>query len=133
MKLKTFLFVLTLLFGAKLSAQDQISLTDVEKVKDHLELSEDQYTFIKKTVDKINSILSEDKKILAGLKERFKNGDEPGFFEKIKVKRGRDNRADQIEELLEEIEDQLNDAQKNKFENIAKPTLKPLSKKELTE
>ncbi len=133
MKLKTFLFVLALLFGAKLSAQDQISLTDVDKIKDHLELSEDQYTFIKKTVDKINSVLSEDKKILTGLKERFKNGDEPGFFEKIKVKRGRDKRTNQIEELLDEIKDQLNDVQQNKFENVAKPILKPLSKKELTE
>lgn len=133
MKLKTILFILVLLFGIRLPAQEQINLTDVEKIKDHLELSEEQYTFVKKTVDKINSILDEDKKILGGLKERFKNGDEPGFFEKIKVKRGRDKRADQIEELLEEIEEKLNDVQKSKYKNVAKPYLKPLSKKELTE
>ena len=42
-------------------------------------------------IEQIKRILDEDKKIIAELKERVKSGDEPGFFEKIGVKRGRDS------------------------------------------
>ena len=68
---------------------------------------------------------------MGNLKERVKSGDEPGFFEKIGVKRGRDSRAGDIEDLIEEIEDKLNDEQKIKFKNIDKPELKSLEKKEI--
>ena len=101
-------------------------------MKEYLALSDKQYKTINAPLGQIKGILEEDKKIISELKERFKNGDEPGFFEKIKVKRGRDNRVDKIEDLLEEIEDQLNDEQKIKYKNIKKPVLKSLNKKELT-
>lgn len=57
-------------------------------------------------------ILEYDKKILADLKEQFNSGDEPGFFEKIGVKRGRDSRSGDIEDLIDDIEEKLNDEQK---------------------
>ena len=82
-------------------------------------------------IEQIKWILDEDRNIIAEIKERVNNGDEPGFFEKIGVKRGRDSRKGDIEDLIEEIEDQLNDQQKNKFKTIEKPGLKSLEKKEI--
>lgn len=133
MNTKIFLFSILFAFATLLSAQENISLTEIEKVKEYLSLNDVQYNAIKNIVKEIETIIEEDKKIITGLKDRVKNDDEPGLFEKIKVKRGHDKRADQIEELLEEIEDQLTGAQKDKYKNVAKPYLKPLSKKELTE
>ncbi len=131
MNTKMFLLSIFLMLTSFLSAQDKISLTEVDKVKEYLSLNDAQYNSINKSVKEIESILLEDKNIINGLKERVKNGDEPGFFEKIKVKRGRDSRAGDIEDLIENIEDQLNDQQKNKFKNIIKPGLKSLEKKEI--
>jgi len=113
------------------AAQDKVSLFEIDKVNQLLELSTDQFKIIEIDVDKIKSILEEDKKILSNLRERFKNDDKPGFFEKIGVKRGRDKRIDKIEDLLEEIEDKLNEKQKILFSQIEKPKLNSLSKKEL--
>jgi hypothetical protein len=104
---------------------------ETETVRNYLTLTEDQYKTINPIIEKIKWILDEDKKIISELKERVKNGDEPGFFEKIGVKRGRDGRRGDIEDLIEEIEDQLNDQQKSKFKGIEKPELKSLEKKEI--
>ena len=131
MKIKFLIIVLSLIVAKTISAQSQISLLETEAVKDYLTLSEDQYKTINPMIEQIKMILDEDKKIIAELKERVKSGDEPGFFEKIGVKRGRDSRKGDIEDLIEEIEDQLNDQQKNKFKNIEKPELKSLEKKEI--
>lgn len=132
MKIKFLITFLGLIIISAITAQDQVSLLEIDKVKEYLALSDKQYKTINAPLGQIKGILEEDKKIISELKERFKNGDEPGFFEKIKVKRGRDNRVDKIEDLLEEIEDQLNDEQKIKYKNIKKPVLKSLNKKELT-
>jgi hypothetical protein len=131
MRNKLIAFVLVMVLANLTFSQNKVSLLDTEKIKDYLTLSEDQYKTINPMIEQIKWILDEDKKIIAELKERVKNGDEPGFFEKIGVKRGRDSRADDIEDLIEEIEDQLNDQQKNKFKNIEKPELKALDKKEI--
>ncbi len=131
MNTKMFLLSIFLMLTSFLSAQDKISLTEVDKVKEYLSLNINQYNSIKNIVKEIDSVLEEDKKIISGLKERVKNDDEPGFFEKIKVKRGRDSRVSKIEDLIEKIEDQLNEQQKNKFKNIEKPELRPLEKKEI--
>ncbi|MBZ0199723.1 MAG: hypothetical protein K8H86_07645 [Ignavibacteriaceae bacterium] len=131
MKLKQIAFALFFLFVPLMSAQNKVSLTNLEKTKEYLSLSEKQYELVKQNVKKINAILEEDKKIIAELKKRVENDDEPGFFEKISVKRGRDGRASDIEDLLEEIEDKLTDEQKVKFEKIEKPELKGLSKEEI--
>lgn len=128
---KTFLISILLVITTLLYAQEKISLTEVEKVREYLSLNESQYKSIKHIVNEIETVLEEDKKIIEQLKERIKNGDEPGFFEKIGVKRGRDGRSGEIEDLIDEIEDQLNDQQKNKFKNIEKPELKSLEKKEI--
>jgi len=114
-------------------AQNQISLLEIAKVKEYLTLSADQTKNINPAIEKIKVILEQDKKIISKLRARFKNGDEPGFFEKINVKRARDSRVDQVEELLKDIEHLLNDDQKIKYKNIEKPALKSLNKKELTE
>jgi hypothetical protein len=82
-------------------------------------------------IEQINKILEEDKNIISELKKRFDSGDEPGFFEKISVKRGRDRRAGDIEDLIEDIEDELIDEQIIKYKEIEKPKLKSLSKAEL--
>ncbi len=127
--------IIAVIFGIVLlipiSAQNQISLLDTEKVKDYLTLSSQQSQKINPKIEQIKNILEEDKKILTDLKERFNSGDEPGFFEKIGVKRGRDSRASYIEDLIEEIEDQLNSEQKIQFKEINKPKLYSLSKEEL--
>lgn len=120
MKIKFLIIVLSLIVVGIISAQDQISLLEKEKVKDYLTLSEVQIKSINPMIDQIKSILDEDKKIIAKIKQRVENDDEPGFFEKIGVKRGRDSRAGDIEDLIEEIEDQLNHQQKIKFKNIDK-------------
>lgn len=131
MKVKLFAIILFLIVATTLNAQNQVSLLEIDKVEEYLMPTPDQFKVIKIKVDQIKGILEEDKKIITGLRERFKNGDEPDFFEKIKVKRGRDNRVDKIEDLLEEIEDQLNDQQKIKYKNIEKPKLKGLKKEEI--
>lgn len=131
MNLKFIIILLSLIVVGIISAQNHISLLEKEKVKDYLTLSEVQIKSINPKIDQIKSILEEDKKIIAEIKQRVENDDEPGFFEKISVKRGRDSRVDDIEDLIEEIEDQLNDQQKNKFKNIEKPELKSLEKKEI--
>ncbi|MFA7421756.1 MAG: hypothetical protein WCZ90_18885 [Melioribacteraceae bacterium] len=133
MKIKFLVIILGLIFISTITAQDQISLLEMDKVQEYLMLNANQHKTINVKVEQIEKILEQDKETIATLKARFKSGDEPGFFEKIKVKRGRDNRVDKIEDLLEEIEDQLNDQQKIKYKNIGKPLLKSLNKKELTE
>lgn len=133
MQMKSIIIAASFLFVSIVLGQNQVSLTDLEKTKEYLALTDNQFIIVKQKVDKINSILDEDKKIIEGLKKRFKNGDEPGFFEKIRVKRGRDSRIDKIEELLDEIESELNAEQKIKYKNLKKPELKSLSKKEIME
>jgi hypothetical protein len=133
MKIKFLVIILGLIFVSKITAQDQVSLLEMDKVKEYLTLNADQYKTINAKVVKIKEILEEDKKIIGALKVRFKNGDEPGFFEKIRVKRARDSRVDKINDLLDDIKNQLNDDQIIKFENTKKPQLKALNKKELTE
>ncbi len=104
---------------------------DTEKVNDYLSLSTQQTSKINPMIEQIKNILEEDKKIIAEIKERVKNDDEPGFFEKIGVKRGHDNRSSKIEDLIDDIEDQLTDQQKTKFDNIEKPELKALKKEDV--
>ena len=133
MKIKYLVIILGLIIVSTITAQDQVSLLEMDKVKEHLMLNADQYKTINAKVWQIKEILEEDKKIIAALKTRFKSGDEPGFFEKIKVKRARDSRVNKIDDLLDDIENQLNDQQKIKYKNIEKPVLKSLNKKELTE
>lgn len=133
MKTKIIVIILSLIAMVTITAQSQISLLEMDKIKEHLTLNADQYKTINAIVEQIKIVLEEDKKIISKLRERFKTGDEPGFFEKISVKRARDKRSGQIEELLEDIVACLNDSQKIKYKNIEKPALKALSKKELTE
>ncbi|MDP2365378.1 MAG: hypothetical protein Q8M94_16610 [Ignavibacteria bacterium] len=131
MKIKMIAVIIGLIFAISVYTQSKISLLETEKVKDYLLLSTQQSEKINPMIEQINNILEEDKKIITDLKERFNSGDEPGFFEKIGVKRGRDSRASDIEDLIEDIEDQLNEQQKIKFKNIEKPELKSLDKKEI--
>lgn len=131
MNTKIFLVSILLTVTTLLSAQDKISLTEVEKVREYLSLNDSQYNSIKKYVTEIESILDEDKRIIEDLKKRVMNDDEPGFFEKIKVKRGRDDRVSKIKDLKKKIERQLNDEQKEKYKNIIKPDLQGLSKEEI--
>lgn len=131
MKNKSVALIVVILFASLSYAQNKISLLDTEKVNEYLELTQEQTKIINPKIEQIKKILEDDRRIISAIKERVKNDDEPGFFEKIKVKRGRDNRVDKIEDLLEEIEDQLNDQQKIKYKNIEKPKLKGLKKEEI--
>lgn len=133
MKVKLFVIILGLISATTITAQNQVLLLEMDKVKEHLTLTADQFNTISTMVEQIKGILEEDKKIITGLRERFKNGDEPGFFEKIKVKLARDSRVSKINDILDNIKNQLNDEQRTKYKNIEKPALKSLSKKELTE
>ncbi|HMN25225.1 MAG TPA: hypothetical protein PKE38_12020 [Ignavibacteriaceae bacterium] len=131
MKNKIIAFILVLILVNLGFPQNKISLLDTEKVNEYLELTPKQIKIINPKIEQIKTILEEDKKIISEIKERVKNDDEPGFFEKIGVKRGHDKRASQIENLIDEIEDHLNDQQKIEFKNIEKPKLKPLKKEEI--
>lgn len=133
MKIKLLVIILGLIIVSKITAQDQVSILELDKVKEYLMLNADQYKVINAKVVQIKEILEEDKKTIADLKARFKSGDEPGFFEKIRVKNGRDRRINKINDLLEDIDNKLNDEQKEKYKSIKKPELKTLSKKELSE
>jgi len=127
--------IIAIIFGIVLlipiSAQNQISLLDTERVNDYLSLSSQQISKINPMIEQIKNILEEDIKIIAEIKERVKNDDEPGFFEKIGVKRGHDKRSSKIEDLTDDIEDQLTDQQKTKFNDIEKPELKELKKEDV--
>lgn len=131
MRNKIIAFILVLILVNLGFPQNKISLLDTEKVNEYLELTPKQIKIINPKIEQIKTILEEDKKIISEIKERVKNDDEPGFFEKIGVKRGHDKRASQIENLIDEIEDHLNDQQKIEFKNIEKPKLKPLKKEEI--
>lgn len=131
MRNKIIAFILVIIFTGLGFAQNKISLLETEKANAYLELTQGQIKVISPKVDQIKKILEDDRRIISAIKERVKNNDEPGFFEKIGVKRGRDKRASKVEELIDEIEDQLNDQQMKKFKNIEKPELKPLKKEEI--
>ena len=131
MKSKIIAFIFGIVLLIPISAQSQISLLDTEKVNDYLSLSSQQTSKINPMIEQIKNILEEDKKIIAEIKERVKNDNEPGFFEKISVKRGHDKRSSKIEDLTDDIEDQLTDQQKIKFNDIEKPELKELKKEDV--
>lgn len=131
MKNKIIAIIIGLILAIPISAQSQISLLETEKVNYYLTLNSQQSEIINPIIDQIKTILEDDKKIISEIKERVKNDDEPGFFEKIGVKRGHDKRASQIEDLIDEIEDQLTDQQKTKFNDIEKPELKELKKEDV--
>ncbi len=131
MRNKSVALIVVILFANLSFAQNKISLLDSEKANVYLGLTREQIKVITPKIEQIRKILEEDKKIIEEIKERVKNDDEPGFFEKIGVKRGHDKRASKVEDLIDEIEDQLNDQQKIRFKNIEKPELKPLKKEDV--
>ncbi|KAF0149919.1 MAG: hypothetical protein FD143_2680 [Ignavibacteria bacterium] len=131
MRNKSVALIVVILFASLSYAQNKISLLDTEKVNEYLELTQEQTKIINPKIEQIKKILEDDRRIISAIKERVKNNDEPGFFEKIGVKRGHDKRASKVEDLIDEIKDQLNDQQIQKFKNIEKPELKPLKKEEI--
>lgn len=112
-------------------AQTKVSLLNTVQVKEYLSLSNEQFEKINLKINDIKHILDEDNKIISDLRERFNSGDQPGFFEKISVKKGRDRRAGDIKRLVKDIENQLTNEQKKIFRNVDKSLLKSLSKDEL--
>jgi hypothetical protein len=131
MKINFVMAALGLLIALRPLVQDQIYLTDLEKTKEYLSLSDIQFKVVKQKVAQINEVLEEDERILAELKERIKNGNEPGFFEKISVKRGRDKRTAKLAENLTDIKNQLSEEQKLKYSRMVKPELKSLNREEI--
>jgi len=131
MRNKSVALIVVILFASLSFAQNKIFLLDTKKVNEYLELAPEQTKIINPKIEQIKTILEDDKRIISAIKERVKNDDEPGFFEKIGVKRGHDKRASKVEDLIDEIEDQLNDQQKIRFKNIEKPELNPLKKEDV--
>jgi len=99
MKSKIIAVIIGLIIIIPISAQNKISLLETKQVNEYLILRAEQSKIINPMIEQINKILEEDKNIITELKKRFDNGDEPGIFEKISVKRGRDKRAGDIEDL----------------------------------
>lgn len=131
MKNKIVTLILIIIFGSLGYAQNKISLLDLENVKEYLELTAEQVDIITPKIKQIITLQEEDEKIIGDIKERVKNNDEPGFFEKIGIKRGHDKRAAQIKDLVDEIEERLNDKQKIQYNEIEKPKLKALKKEDV--
>lgn len=131
MRNKIVAFIVLILFASFNFAQNKISLLDSEKANAYLELTREQIKVINPKVEQIRKIIEEEKMIIEKIKERVRNDDEPSFFEKIGVKRGHDKRTSKVEDLIDEIEDQLNDQQKIRFNNIEKPELKAIKKEDV--
>ncbi len=122
---------IVLMIAQPTMASSRWSLLEMDSLRIYLSLTENQHTVIAANVERIKAVLVKDKTVIENLKARIAKGDEPGFFEKIKVKRGRDDRIDAIEQLIIIIENQLNERQKILFVNVEKPVLKSLEKKEI--
>lgn len=86
MRNKIIVFILLIVITNLILPQSKISLLDTVKVKDYLELSQEQIKTVVPMIEQIKSVIEEDKKIIAEIKERVKNGDEPGLFEKLGLK-----------------------------------------------
>ena len=104
---------------------------DTEKSREFLKLNNEQEIFVSEKINQINLIIKKDENIISEIKQRVKNDDEPGFFEKIEIKLGHDKRASQIENLIDEIENELTPQQKIKFQQIEKPKLREIKKEDV--
>ena len=131
MKIIFGLATIVLMIAQPTMAKSRWSLLEMDSLRIYLSLTENQHTVIAANVERIKAVLYKDKTLIENLKTRIAKGDEPGLFEKIKVKRGRDDRIDAIEQLIIIIENQLNERQKILFVNVEKPVLKSLEKKEI--
>ena len=131
MKFKYLIIAISHFIVLNISAQEKISLLDTEKSREFLKLNNEQEIFVSEKINQINLIIKKDENIISEIKQRVKNDDEPGFFEKIEIKLGHDKRASQIENLIDEIENELTPQQKIKFQQIEKPKLREIKKEDV--
>lgn len=132
MRLKILIYLLMIIASSSLFAQDKITLFDVEKARQFLSLDKNQMEKIMPKIIRIKVIREEDQKIITNIQKRFQEGDEPGLFEKIKIKMARGKRQSEIRELVDEIEDLMTDKQKEKFSTMEKPYLPDLTKQDIS-
>jgi hypothetical protein len=63
------------------------------------------------------------------MRARFRSGDKPGLFEKLKLRGRRNDRIDQIEALVDKIKHALTPEQLERFSDFDVPVLPKLSPK----
>ncbi|MBK8947262.1 MAG: hypothetical protein IPM32_18630 [Ignavibacteriae bacterium] len=131
MKFKYLVIAISHFIVLNISAQGKFSLLEMEKLKEFLNFNNEQEIFVSEKINQINLIIKKDENIISEIKQRVKNDDEPGFFEKIEIKLGHDKRASQIENLIDEIENELTPQQKIKFQQIEKPKLREIKKEDV--
>ena len=133
--ISTTILVAFFLFGNIINAQnkdqtsDKIALLDFDKVKVHLSLKKEQGKKIEPMIAEIKKIIKEDEEKIAEMRARFRSGDKPGLFEKLKMRGQRNDRIDQIESLVDNIKDELTSEQIKIFSDIDVPKLPELSPK----
>lgn len=115
------------------SAADQpvpsstISLLDVDKVAAHLLLDSLQLSTVTTIINDIRAVIQEDEQKITEMRARFRSGDTPGLFEKLKLRGQRNDRIDRIESLVDKIKDELTPEQRERFDDFEVPQLPKLS------
>ena len=112
-----------------LSDSNKVSLLDAEKAAAHLQLNASQVSKVSAFIGQIKDIIKQDEEKIAEMRARFRSGDKPGLFEKLKLRGQRNDRIDQIESLIDDIKDELTQEQLERFSDIVVPELPKLSPK----
>ena len=112
-----------------LSDSHKVSLLDPEKVAAHLQLNASQVLHVSAFIGQIQEVIKQDEEKIAEMRARFRSGDKPGLFEKLKLRGQRYDRIDQMESFVDDIKDELTPEQLERFSDIVVPELPKLSPK----
>jgi hypothetical protein len=110
---------------------DSISLLDAKKVTEYLGLSKKQQDLIRPKIAEIQNIVNADKKIRDEMRAQFMSGQ--GQFNRESMQKARaerEERQKKIDALVEEIKEQLNKEQKEKFASVLVPNLQEIARAE---
>jgi len=84
-----------------------ISLLDPEKVITRLTLNASQLPRVSLCIGQIQDVTKRDEEKVAEIRAPFRSGDQPGLFEKLRLRGQRNDRNSQIESLVANIKDEL--------------------------
>jgi hypothetical protein len=110
---------------------DSISLLDTTRVTEYLGLSEAQQDSVKPKIAEIQKIVDEDKRIRDEMRAQFMSGQvhfDREAMQKARAERG--ERQKEINSLVDEIQQQLNKEQKEKFASVLVPNLQEIARSE---
>lgn len=105
------------------------SLLDAERVAVYLHLDSSQTERVSALISQILEIMAHDAETIAAMRARFRSGDKPGLFEKLKMRGQRNDRIERIETLVTNIKDVLTPEQRARSSVLVVPVLPQLSPK----